>query len=247
MDFSAEQTSLFCSGWGVGVGLSTGRSRFGAVGLSLCAAFALSGCVAAAIPIMLAATVGATALEGFALYKTVQTSSGGSIKVAFPGKDGKETLPQPLPIIRKVAVWPGDEGDVHFADRLAKSGRFDVIPPSTVSVALANENVTSNLRLLTEDEEIKAFAVACRDTKVEFIFASRSLGASSDTSVFSFSRANVTYKAELLGFSCDQNAIVWRDQIALIVEIGAKIPSDAEINAAASDAWADRILEAPST
>lgn len=190
------------------------------------AAPVLSGCIAAAIPVALAAEGAFVGLSGFEVYKTVQTASGSSVKIAFPGKDGKETPAPPLPIMRRVAVWPGDEGDVRFAEHLAKSGRFEVTPPSTVSVMLTNDKLPSSLKLLTEQEQATAFTAVCRDANVEFIFASKPLGQTADANVFSFSRASVTAKADLLGYSCNQSAIVWRDQIALIIEVGGSAPLD---------------------
>jgi len=220
-------------------------ARFTGAAMAVLLAFSLSGCIAAAIPLAIAAEAAVVGVTGFGIYKTVQTASGSSFQVAFPGKDGKATMPPPLPVVRRVAVWPGDEGDVRFAEHLAKSGRFDVTPPSTVSVMLTNAKIASSLKLLTEQEQTKAFQSVCKETNAELIFASRDLGQTADANVFSLSRSNVTARADLLGFSCAKNAVVWRDQIALIMEVGGSQPSSAEMNEAAAEAWADRVLQAP--
>jgi len=220
-------------------------ARFAAPALTVLLAFPLTGCIAAAIPLALATEAAVVGATGFGIYKTVQTASGSSFQVAFPGKDGKPSMPPPLPVARRVAVWPGDEGDVRFADHLARSGRFDVTPPSTVSMMLTNAKIGPSLKLLTEQEQTQAFQTLCKESNADLIFASRDLGQSGDANAFSFSRAKITAKADLFGFSCPKGAIVWRDQIALIMEVGGSLPSSAEMNEAAAQAWADRVLQAP--
>lgn len=167
-----------------------------------------------------------------------------TLQVAFVGMDGKESAPQPLPKVRRVAIWPGDAGDVRFAEKLTETGRFDVTTPGRVSAILSDAKITPDLGTLTTQEQTNAFATVCRQANVDLIFASHALGASSATNTFSFSRANVTYKADLLGFSCTANQIVWRDQIAVIIGVGSTAPSAAEINDAGASAWADRVMQA---
>jgi len=207
----------------------------------LISTFFLSGCVAAAIPLVLAEG-GALGFEGFKLF---QTGTGGAIRVGFPGKDGKEAPPQPLPNVRRVAVWPHDEGNVRFAEKLAESGKFEVTPPAKVSVILSDAKITADLKTLTEQEQVEAYDTVCRATNADLVFASRALGASAETNAFSFSRGNISSKADLFAYSCSKKSIVWRDQIAMIIEVGDKIPSEGEQAQAAGDAWADRILQSP--
>ena len=152
----------------------------------------------------------------------------------------------PLPAFRRVAVWPGDEGDVRFAERLQSSARFSsVAAPAAVSAILADAKTPIDLKQLTEQEKAEAFELVCKRAKVEFVFAAVSLGASENNNSFSFSRANVTYTADLLGFSCAQHQIVWRDQMALVLDVGGSVSNASEMNRAGGDAWADRVLQAP--
>jgi hypothetical protein len=206
-------------------------------------AFGLSGCVAAAIPLLLVAEGAAV---GLTTYKTVQVvSGGGTFKVGFPGKDGKDAPLMPLPPVKSVAVWPGDQGDVMFAQKLSETRRFQVSSPASVSGVLTNKKITADRKLLTEQEQAAAFAVVCDETHAELIFASRNLGTTSNENFLSLSRANVTYQGELLGFSCAQKSGVWREQVALIVEVGGKSPPTAEeLNQAAAQALVDRVIQA---
>jgi hypothetical protein len=196
---------------------------------------------------MAAIDLGGMAFVGFETYKTVQLSSGGSVQIDFPGKDGKTAPPQPLAPGRRVAVWPGDEGDVDFAQKLQSSGKFEtVVGPASVGRILADAKQPSDLKQMTDQEQSDAFSAVCRSAKVDLVFGSRSLGTSSNTNSFSMSRATVTAKADLLGYSCAQHTIVWRDQIALVMNLGGNSTqsSSSELNQAVADAWADRVFEA---
>ncbi len=200
----------------------------------------LGGCVAPIVGIAMGAMV-----SGFQIYKTVQLANGGSVGIEFPGKDGKTAPVQPLPSFKSVAVWPGDEGDVRFAERLQTSGRFKpVAAPAAVSAILAETKTPSDLRQLTESEQTDAFDRVCRRARVEFIFAAKAEGASENDNAFSLSAANVTYSADLLGYHCGQHQIVWRDKIALVVKVGGSVANTSEMLHASGDAWADRVLQA---
>jgi hypothetical protein len=203
----------------------------------------LSGCLAVAAPLMPVLSLGMAAFSGFETYKTVQLANGGSLSIEFPGKDGKTAPPAPIPKATRIAVWPGDEGDVHFADRLGAAG-LQVSSPATVAAALAVEKLPAALKDMTLADQAEAFAAACRRTRAELLFASVSEGTSSNTNSFSFSSANVTLKARLLAFSCAAHGTIWQDEIVLVLVVGGKTPSGHEINVAASDAWADRVLQA---
>ena len=227
------------------MGIGYGAKRAASAGVVVLAV-GLSGCVAAAIPLYYAASAGIAAYSGFTVYKSVQLTSGGSVSVAFEGKDGKAAPAQPLPLVRRVAVWPENEGEVIFAERLTKSERYDVTPPGRVSSILMDAKITRNLNELTQAEQTNAFNTVCKVSGVEMVFADRTLGTSSDQNNFSLSRANITSTVELLAFSCAEQKMVWREQMALIVELGGKVPSTGEMMRVAADAWADRVMQAPS-
>lgn len=206
----------------------------------------LSGCVAAAaplIPLFTAATVG---LTGFTVYKTVQSTNGGSIGIAFPSVDGKESPPSPIPKGRRAAIWPGDPVEVYFAEKLEASGSFDVTPPSRVSLVLKDAKITSDIEQLTKAERVAAFKAVCRASNVNLVFARQKLGSSFDAGFFKLSRSNTTNKNNLMGFSCAQGSVVWREQMAIIVEdLGPKSPAADEVNKAAGEGWAERVVNAP--
>lgn len=85
----------------------------------------------------------------------------------------------------------------------------------------------------------------CEETGADLIFATRSLGMTTSTNTFSLSRPNITYQGELLGFACAQLSDIWREQVVIVVELGNRsLPPTGELNEAAAQALADRVVEA---
>lgn len=204
----------------------------------------LSGCVAlaAAAPLI---SVGMAAFSGFEAYKTIQLAGGSSVEIEFPGKDGKTAPPERLPSAKRVAVWPGDPINVQFAQKLEQSGRYRIVGPATVAADLANAKLPTDLNQMMDQERDSAFASACRSTGADLLFAAQSQGTQTNSNVLSFSSANVTSKVALFGYSCSAHAVVWQDEMQLVVSVGSgSTPSDAALAQAAGDAWADRVIQA---
>ena len=212
------------------------------LGLSVC----LSGCVAAALlPLASAVSIGSAAFTGFQAYKAVQTMSGGSVTVAFPSSGGKVVPAQPLPAMRRVAIWPGDEIEVVLAEQLQRSGRYAVEPPATVQAAMTDLKLPTDLNQMTDEERDGAFAAVCQHMRVDFVFAAQSEGSEAHDNSLSFSRSNVTSEVKLLGYSCPARQVTWQDDMALIADVGSHQPTRNELAEAAGGAWADRVLNAP--
>lgn len=203
---------------------------------------ALSGCVAAAlVPVVVGVAGG-----GLSAYKLVQTESGGSVGINFPvGADKKTLPPEPLSVVHGIAVWPGDQSEVRFAQKLEQAGRFKVVAPASIRAAFTDVNMPTDLNEVTDEERDNTFAVVCRRMRVDLVFAKRSLGTTQNENMFSFSRANVTSKIDLMGYSCAKKQIVWKDQMTLVIDVGAShMPTQNELAEVAGDAWADRVTQA---
>lgn len=209
--------------------------KFGRVAAVVCAASQLSGCVAAAIPL---AALAMPAISGFVLYKAYKTVSGGSAEVSFTSKS-----PSPLSPVTRIAVWPGDEGSVRLAEQLASSGKT-ITSPSAVAGHLAAQGLSTSLQLMTEAERAAAYAAVCRRAQVELVFATMAGGVEVNRNLLSFSGPNHTYRANITAYSCGQQAIVWRDEMSVVVEGEGRQPANSEISQVAAQAWAERILEA---
>lgn len=222
-------------------GLGTFGPKVVRVGVGfLC--FSLSGCVAAAL-VPLAASVGAV---GLSTYKLVQTESGGSVGVDYPkGPDGKVKPPGALAPAVRLAVWPGDESTVRFAEKLEQVGRFKVTAPATVTARLADVNVPADLNKMTDGERDGAFDIVCKRFGVELVFAERGRGIRQNTNMLSLSRATVTSDIDFLAYSCASHALVWTDHMTLVVGLSeSHQPTNSELAEVAGDAWADRVMQA---
>lgn len=202
--------------------------------LGVCALSAsLSGCIVAAVPLVMAAGAVAAGATGFFVYKSVQTKSGGTVRVAFGSRDDKTAQPPaPLPQGRVVAVWGSGERETRFERTLKGDGRFDVRrapggpPPEDASARAA------------------AFGQVCDDTRAELVFAAVDQGETVNSNALSFKRGSSTHKFGLEGYACGQRAVAWSDTMAVIVESGSKSTSQAEIDDIAGQAWAERVQAA---
>jgi len=216
------------------------EATFRRVAPVFCMSFLLSGCIAAAVPLMVA---GGAAGLGYSGYKLVQTAGGGSVGIHFRMNGDKEAPPEALPPLHAVAVWPGTRREVAFAGKLEQAHRFRVVAPATIFSDLADVKVPEDLNQMTDAERDHAFSIVCQREHVDMVFAARSLGTTSNDNAFSLSRANVTSTADVMGYSCATKQVTWTDELSLIIELGSSTtPSDTELGTISGSAWADRVL-----
>lgn len=216
------------------------------IAMTATAALSLGGCLAAAVPIMLATTAAGTAFSGFAIYKAVQTSTGGRVRVAFgTGVEGEVPPADPLPMARRVAVWPGDEMQVKFAERMEASGRYEVVTPGAVARTLAARQIPVILAQLTTEEKRQSMLTVCREHRADLIFAAQGEGVSTNANMFSFGRGTMTDNYGLTAFDCRSEQFAWREKMAIVQEVGSTTTPAGEVATIAGEAWAERILEAP--
>lgn len=229
------------------MGSNINRAARAAVVAVVAVTLGLGGCVAAAVPILMAATVAGYAVTGFALFKTVQTSTGGAVRIGFGSAEGADAPPpaMPLPAAGSIAVWPGDEKEVEFADRLSATGRFQITSPSAVARTLSARDIPTNMNHLTIAERAEAYETVCRAHGVDLVFIAKDEGTSSESNIFSLRRANLTQTYDLEAYDCRTGSIAWSDRMAVVYEVGGSTPPAGEIAAIAGQAWAERVLEAP--
>jgi hypothetical protein len=179
----------------------------------------LSGCLIAAVPLVMAA---GAAAGGFAIYKTVQTTSGGSVRISFDSKDAKKASPPPpLPSpSATVAVIGAGVRDKKFSDALQASGKF------RVSQATGDADG------------------ACRARRVDLVMSAVDQGQAVKSNMLSFQRGNVTQTLTLQGYSCASHMVAWTQSMQVIVEAGSKPTPQNEIDEIAGQAWADRVIQA---
>jgi hypothetical protein len=179
----------------------------------------LSGCLIAAVPLVMA---GAAAVGGYAVYKTVQTASGGTVRIAFDSKDAKKASPPPpLPSpSATVAVLGSGEREKKFSDSLQASGKF------RVSQATGDADA------------------ACRARRVDLVMSAVDQGQAVKSNLLSFQRGNSTQTFSLQGYSCATHMVAWTQSMQIIIESGSKPMAQGEIDDIAGQAWADRVIQA---
>jgi hypothetical protein len=184
----------------------------------------LSGCLIAAVPLVMGA---AAAVGGYAVYKTVQTASGGTVRIGFDAKDAKKASPPPaLPSPSgTIGVWQGGAREKKFADALQASGKFRV----------------SQVPAESGD---KAYDNACRTRRVDIIMAAIDQGQTVKSNMLSFQRGNSTQTLSLQGYSCTTHQVAWTQSMQIIIEVGSKAMAQSEIDEVAGQAWADRVIQA---
>jgi hypothetical protein len=196
----------------------------------------LSGCVVAAIPLVMAAGAAGVAATGFVVYKSVQTASGGTVRIAFGSADSKSAAPpQVLPPAASVAVWPGGTRERKFAAVLEASGKFRV-------TSLGGDALPA-----TAEERAHGYEDMCRKgRRIDMIFAAIDEGQSVKSNLLSFKRGALIDKLDLEGYGCAAHRVVWTDPMAVIIEAGGAPTPQAEVDAIAGQAWAERVLKARS-
>ena len=179
----------------------------------------LSGCLIAAVPLVMA---GAAAVGGYAVYKTVQTTTGGTVRIAFDSKDAKKASPPPaLPSpSATVAVLGGGQREKKFSDALQASGKF------RVSQATGEADA------------------ACRARRVDLVMSAVDQGQAVKSNLLSFQRGNSTQTYSLQGYSCATHMVAWTQSMQVIIESGSKPMAQGEIDDIAGQAWADRVIQA---
>lgn len=178
-------------------------------------------------------------------HLAARPSSSSAVEVQFPSKDGKALPPPSLPQAKKLAVWPGDQREVMFAQKLQESGKFaTVTSPASVSAVLIENRIPTDLAQLTAQDQASAFGMVCKRTGAALVLGARQQGPKFNSNLFSFSRANITYSTELLAYSCDRHELIWRDTMELVVGAGGGPNNAAEMSRAGAQAWAERVEQA---
>jgi hypothetical protein len=182
----------------------------------------LSGCLIAAVPLVMGA---AAAVGGYAVYKTVQTASGGTVRIAFDSKDSKKASPPPaLPTPSgSITVIGGGTRERKFADGLQASGKF---------------------RVSQAAGEVGAYENACKARRVDIVMGAVDQGQTVKSNMLSFQRGNSTQTLSLQGYSCASHQIAWTQSMQVIIESGSKPQAQSEIDEIAGQAWADRVIQA---
>ena len=199
----------------------------------------LGGCVAAAIPLMLAAS---GVVEGFAIFKTVQMTTGGTVSVSF----GKDKLPvgvqKQLVTIKQPAIWPGDEVAVAMTEEIQKEGTFhSVITPAVVTKSLKESKIDPDMKNLTRSEKMALFGKVCTSTGADGIIVLLDEGDEADSNIWSLNRSAVIHHAKLIIYGSDAGSVVYETEMLIKEEVTGNIQNPQEVMRIAGASAAEKI------
>lgn len=202
--------------------------------------FLLSGCIMAALPLLMAANAGIVA---HSVTKAVQMSTDGDVEMAIGENEvvGKDKLV--LSKISKLAIWP-DEGMVFVADELEKSRAFTLIAtPSKTGMVIIESGFSSNIKGLTYSEKMMAFKTVCEKTGAEAVVVFEDLGQETNMRMWSFSRSSMDFKGKIVIFELQSDQIIFSSITEMKINMGGGSPNQRDIMERAGRMLANKIIE----
>jgi len=213
-------------------------------GLVLSSVLLLSGCMAAAIPLMIATQAVGIGMGAFAVTKTVQLSTGGSVEMGIGENEAPGQNKRVLADISKLAIWPGDEAEVFTANKLQGAKAFDlIVTPSKVGRAINQSNLDREIRNLTQTEMLQTFQTVCQKTGAEAVVAFKNLGMESHTNAWSFDRPSVDFKGRIFIYAVQPNQIIFSSTAQMKMHLGGSTPNQQEVREKAGEMLADKLIE----
>jgi predicted transcriptional regulator len=198
-----------------------------------------SGCAAAMIPMMVASY----ATSGFLIFKTVQTSTGGSVNISFTDNEISVKNKIELSEIAKPGIWADNNAEVYAAEKMENARVFDlVITPARTAKAILKLELVDQMNSMTNSERLNAFKLLCEETGADSMIAFKNMGTEADTSIWSFSRAHMTHRSKMLIYSYKANRILYETTMEIKSEISSTIHNDQEILKIAGEAAAEKII-----
>lgn len=183
----------------------------------------ISGCMAA--PIL----IGAAAAGGM-VFKTIQTSTGGSVEVAVDTKGLPLGQKERFRQIKRLAVWPDGGGmSVAFSEELTGRSGFQIITPSRVSQALQARRQTDDLTKMTRGEVSQVMNAICLDTGAQGVIYGRATGGGQNMNMFSLERANVTRTFSVMVHAARDENPFMQFPVTLKVNVGGNSSSETEL------------------
>nr|WP_281720205.1 hypothetical protein [Nitrosomonas nitrosa] len=223
------------------------RRPVGAAALRLslgASSFLLSGCVAAAPAIFMAATaltVGSTAFFGYKMY---QSASGSDIEIGFENDLVSQVVQEELFSAETIAFWPSPNRSlVVAAEDINSELEISVISPALTTERLRAAGIATSIETMTAGERAQTFYAAAEALNADFIVTLTMIGTETDSNVFSIRRSTYTANYDVVVYSHSSNAEVWTSRLIAELGIGRNIPSQSEIDEVAGRAVADRIID----
>jgi hypothetical protein len=212
--------------------------------IALCLSATLLGCP---LPLMIAAApvlTGAAAVStGFVAYKTIQTSTGGSIGINFKDAELSIEDQKALASLKRLAIYPGDPINVELAEILSKSDRCDIVAPYSVKKALPETVKFGDFKQMIKREQIQHALKVCQAVKADGLLIYSVTGRGTDMKIWSLKRAEATVNFKLEVFSQEHRNTIWNQEGEIVCKIGGgKVPPQDEVNKIVASAVAEKFL-----
>lgn len=201
----------------------------------------VQGCVAA-LPLAYSLAAASYAMGGFAVYKSVQMTTGGEAEVRFKKAKLSAEDQKALSSIKRLAIYPGSQKNVKLAEALGKSGKFDIITPYSVQKALPDTATVADIKQMTEQEKRSYALKLCNDLNADGIFIYSEGGHSYDTSYWSLKRSEAIVKFQASVFSVEHDGIIWTQEGEIVLKTGSNMPPQDEVDQIAVSAIAEKFL-----
>ncbi|MBU4372706.1 MAG: SH3 domain-containing protein [Proteobacteria bacterium] len=221
-----------------------------AVLLVILCAFALQGCMAFAVaPLATSVMVAAGAGQGFLVYKTFQTTTGGSLKVKFKDVTVSESDREVFKKIKRLAVLPGSGANIRITEKLIQKNTCEVVTPAQVTKLLLADKALPFDALsnqLTETERIERLKHWAAKLNADAVLVYEQTGGAaggSDINLWSFKRAEMKDKIVVKIFSSKTGRFILDQPGEVVWELGSKSPSQEEIQELVATSVADKLMD----
>jgi hypothetical protein len=209
-----------------------------------CASVSLSGCVAAAPAIMMAASGIAVATSVYGGYKVYQSVSGGEIGVEFEDEHIHPSAQSAMRDADVLAFWVSPDRSLVEAAQIAETElSFDqIISPATTGARIRQTDIPTELAQMTRREQDEAFARAADILDADLIVGVVKLGVEHETNMLSLQRATLTQNYRVILYSPTYGQL-WTSDLGAVARLGGSLPSDNEAQAIVGRAIIDRLKD----
>tara|TARA_R110000868_G_scaffold162329_12_gene393518 strand:+ start:43771 stop:44580 length:810 start_codon:yes stop_codon:yes gene_type:complete len=204
----------------------------------------VSGCIAAAPAIMMAASGIAVATSVFGGYKVYQSVTGGDIGIELENEHIDPGAASAIHSADQLAFWASPDRSLIEAAQIAEAELSigTIISPATTSARAQALGLATDLSQMTRRERQDVFARASAAIPADLIVGLVKLGVESEGHVFSMQRQTLTQNYQVILYQRGVGEI-WTADMAAVVHLGGNVPSNPEVEATVGQAIVDRLRE----
>tara|TARA_R110000868_G_scaffold11516_7_gene56419 strand:- start:9156 stop:9875 length:720 start_codon:yes stop_codon:yes gene_type:complete len=204
----------------------------------------LSGCIAAAPALMMAASGIAVATSVFGGYKVYQSATGGDIAIELGNEQIDHGATAAMHSAQTMAFWAAPDRTLIEAAQIAEAELSigTIVSPATTSARAQALGLPIDLAQMTRRERQESFASASAALPADLIVGLVQLGVEVDSSAFSLRRPTLTRNYQIILYQRGVGEI-WTTDLAAQVGMGGNVPSNPEVEAVVGQAIIDRLRD----